>query len=112
MYRIYPVKAWANKHDSARTFAKGISREDRDEGFARLDIYEKWFNEVILTGKHSNALIVMPLESMCPRYRDEPPSYVSREFEVATDFQADAIFLTDSGGHHKMVSMHSVWHRS
>jgi hypothetical protein len=51
-----------------------MTKEKRDQGFAKIDIYEKWFHDTILTGKHSNALVILPLESMTPRYRDEPPS--------------------------------------
>ena len=47
--------------------------EKRDEGFRRLVIYKTWFYEIILGGEHSNPLIIMPLESMVPRYRDEAP---------------------------------------
>lgn len=38
-----------------------------------MAIYKSWFNETILTRKDSNALVIMPLESMVPRYRDEEP---------------------------------------
>lgn len=60
-----------------RSYAKSLTKDKRDEGFYRLGVYKKWFNETILTGKHSNALIVIPQESMAPRYRDEIPEYVT-----------------------------------
>jgi len=53
-------------------FAKTVTKEKRDEGFRRLGVYKQWFNKTIL-GETNNALIVMPLESMTPRYRDEVP---------------------------------------
>ncbi|CCC14296.1 unnamed protein product [Sordaria macrospora k-hell] len=56
-------------------FAKKITREERDLGFRKTDVYRKWFNNTILKGKHSNALVMMPLESMGPRYRDEVPTF-------------------------------------
>jgi hypothetical protein len=55
-------------------FAKKITREERDLGFRKMDVYRKWFKNTILTGKHSNTLVMMPLESMGPRYRDEVPT--------------------------------------
>ncbi|KAK3946710.1 amidase signature domain-containing protein [Pseudoneurospora amorphoporcata] len=56
-------------------FAKEITREERDLGFRKMDVYRKWFKNTILTGKHSNTLVMMPLESMGPRYRDEVPTF-------------------------------------
>ncbi|RSL54933.1 hypothetical protein CEP54_009624 [Fusarium duplospermum] len=54
---------------------KTISKEERDEGFRNIDTYKKWFHQTILTGKHSNALTILPLETMTPRYRDQPPTF-------------------------------------
>ncbi|KAF4992471.1 hypothetical protein FGRMN_7142 [Fusarium graminum] len=48
---------------------------ERDIGFGKIDIYRKWFMDHILTGKHANALVILPLESMAPRYRDEMPTF-------------------------------------
>ncbi|KAI1155440.1 amidase signature domain-containing protein [Nemania diffusa] len=44
------------------TYAQSISREKRDRDFAKIE-------------KKSNALVIMPLESMTPRYRDEAPTF-------------------------------------
>ena len=57
-----------------RKFAKTLSKEDRDGYFAKIDIYEGWFRDTVLSGQNSNALIIMPLESMTPRYRDQSPT--------------------------------------
>ncbi|KAL3590974.1 hypothetical protein FPOAC2_13179 [Fusarium poae] len=54
---------------------KTITKAQRDEGFAKIETYRKWFTETILVEKHSNALIILPLENMAPRYRDEPPKF-------------------------------------
>ncbi|KAK0631095.1 amidase signature domain-containing protein [Bombardia bombarda] len=56
-------------------FARSISKEKRDDDFAKIAVFERWFNNTILTGQNSNALVLMPLESMTPRYRDEPPLF-------------------------------------
>jgi len=42
-----------------------------------MDVYKRWFEDTVWTGKNSNALTIMPLESMAPRYRDQPPTYVN-----------------------------------
>ncbi|KAH7264620.1 amidase signature domain-containing protein [Fusarium solani] len=54
---------------------KTISKEERNEGFCNIDTYRKWFRQTILTGKHANALTILPLEAMTPRYRDQPPTF-------------------------------------
>ncbi|KAJ4380400.1 hypothetical protein N0V85_008759 [Neurospora sp. IMI 360204] len=54
--------------------AKGMTQEERDRGFHQMDVYREWFNKTILSGKNSNALVMMPLEKMEPRYRDEVPT--------------------------------------
>lgn len=50
-----------------------MSKEERDDGFAKIDIYARWMRNRVLTGDHANALVVLPLENMSPRYRDEVP---------------------------------------
>jgi len=55
-------------------FAKTISKEKRDEDFRRLGVYKEWFNESFF-GETDNPVIVMPLECMAPRYRDEVPNF-------------------------------------
>ncbi|KAJ5718895.1 uncharacterized protein N7483_009977 [Penicillium malachiteum] len=54
---------------------KTISEEERDSGFKDIEAYARWFNEIILKESRANALMILPLESMCPRYRDEAPSF-------------------------------------
>ncbi|PGH34679.1 hypothetical protein GX50_02467 [[Emmonsia] crescens] len=54
---------------------KTMPKEERDKGLERIGIYGRWFKDTILTHEHSNALIVLPIESVCPRYRDEPPTF-------------------------------------
>lgn len=70
----YTLRSRANGSNSNRNFAKNMSKEKRDEDFAKMDVFEKWFHSTILTGKHSNPLIIMPLECVVPRYRDHPPT--------------------------------------
>ncbi|KAF2020416.1 amidase signature enzyme [Aaosphaeria arxii CBS 175.79] len=56
-------------------FAKKISREQRDEGFGRLKVYKKWFEDTFLALNEANTLVIMPQESMRVRYRDDTPSF-------------------------------------
>lgn len=72
-------------NDLLREFAKTISKEGRDRGFARLDVYKKWFEDTFLVANDNSTLIIMPQESMQPRYRDEVPKYVNLKSSVHAD---------------------------
>jgi hypothetical protein len=69
-----------------REFGKTITKEDRDRGFARLDVYKTWFEDLFLAVNDNNTLIIMPQESMQPRYRDGSPKYVGPDLLVCADF--------------------------
>ncbi|KAK0111635.1 hypothetical protein ONS95_001980 [Cadophora gregata] len=60
-------KAWA--------FAQTISKDKRDKGFEHIKTYKEWFETQILSTATGNVLVVMPIESMNPRYRDESPKF-------------------------------------
>ncbi|KAK1777276.1 hypothetical protein QBC45DRAFT_417151 [Copromyces sp. CBS 386.78] len=47
-------------------FAKGITQQERDRSFHKMDIYRKYFNKTILNRKHSNTLITIPLKKIEP----------------------------------------------
>ncbi|KAJ5623416.1 amidase signature enzyme [Penicillium lividum] len=52
-----------------------MSKMERDDGFNKIEIYARWFKERVLTGDRANAFVVLPLENMSPRYRDEVPNF-------------------------------------
>ncbi|KAK4078983.1 hypothetical protein Trihar35433_88 [Trichoderma harzianum] len=54
---------------------KNTSLYNRNDGFKRIEVYRQWFQQTILTGDHTNAIIVMPLEDAKPRYRDDVPDF-------------------------------------
>lgn len=56
-----------------RDAGKNTSLYNRNDGFKRIEVYRQWFQQTILTGDHTNAIIVMPLEDAKPRYRDDVP---------------------------------------
>ena len=72
--------------DASREFGKTIAKEDRDRGFARLDVYKKWFEDSFLVVNNASTLIIMPQESVQPRYRDESSKYVGVDLFVCADF--------------------------
>jgi len=55
--------------------ASKITLAQRDEAVRRIHIYRKWFLTTIMASDERNPLIVLPIENVSPRYRDEllPP---------------------------------------
>ena len=39
----------------------------------RIGHYKKWFLTEVMQDGVANTLIVLPIEDLSPRYRDEPP---------------------------------------
>ena len=60
-------------HIEGREAGKLISKAERDEAVKRINIYRSWFGSTILAAERLNALVILPIEGMSPRYRDEPP---------------------------------------
>ncbi|EHK47285.1 uncharacterized protein TrAtP1_010052 [Trichoderma atroviride] len=54
---------------------KNITREKRDEGFERINIYSRWFQYTVRTNDNTDAIVMLPIESAGPRYRDEFPEF-------------------------------------
>jgi hypothetical protein len=55
-----------------RNLSAEITKEERDIAVHRLSIYEKWCSEKILQIGTHDTIILIPIENMTPRYRDEP----------------------------------------
>ncbi len=87
-----------------RHIGKHTSLGERDEGFKRIEIYRQWFQQTILTGDHTNAIIVMPLEDAAPRYRDDVPEWVTSQTSLHCLDRIQANYSQASDGRHKMVS--------
>lgn len=82
---LHLLHSGAANNDLLREFAKTISKEDRDKGFARLDVYKKWFEDTFLVANENSTLIIIPQESMQLRYRDEVPKYVNLMSSIRAD---------------------------
>ncbi|KIX10283.1 uncharacterized protein Z518_01365 [Rhinocladiella mackenziei CBS 650.93] len=48
-----------------------ISTEERNEAVRRLAVYKDWFAREILELGRKTTLVILPIENMSPRYRDE-----------------------------------------
>ncbi|PNP59008.1 hypothetical protein THARTR1_01256 [Trichoderma harzianum] len=55
------------------SIGKQTSADDRMTASQRIDIYKSWFKEHVLTERNKSAIIVLPLDSAGPRYRDDCP---------------------------------------
>ncbi|KAL7961255.1 amidase signature domain-containing protein [Trichoderma compactum] len=55
------------------SIGKKTCSEDRVTASQRIDVYKSWFKEHVLTGRNNSAIIVLPLDSAGPRYRDDCP---------------------------------------
>lgn len=50
---------------------KRILKTERDEASRRTDVFRSWFRATFFKG--SQPLLIIPIENVGPRYRDEPP---------------------------------------
>ncbi|KAK0701218.1 amidase signature domain-containing protein [Apiosordaria backusii] len=50
-----------------------ITAEERDEAVERLDVYRQWFTEHVLQEGKRDTIVLIPIENILPRYRDDPP---------------------------------------
>ncbi|KUJ08791.1 amidase signature enzyme [Mollisia scopiformis] len=60
-------KAWES--------CKPITKSQRDEAVRRLGIFRTWFRKSIINAEYDNAMVVLPIENVYPRYRDEPHNF-------------------------------------
>jgi hypothetical protein len=50
-------------------------REDANvEALKRLEVYKEWFLNVVMKTEQRNTLVIIPIEEISPRYRDELPT--------------------------------------
>lgn len=51
-----------------------ISEAERDIAVERLDVYRRWFSQVMMQVEERNMIVILPIENISPRYRDEATS--------------------------------------
>lgn len=59
-----------------RESGKTIKKSERDEAVGRVDVFRAWFRGTILPRSGKNSMLILPIENVTARYRDEPPTYV------------------------------------
>lgn len=80
-----------------RDYAKTVTSAACDEALKRLETYRIWFHENILRSGKGHALLVLPIESTGPRYRDEFMEYDSLVSSKATADQSSVLFEVIQG---------------
>jgi hypothetical protein len=58
---------------SKRNLASRVTKSDRDDAVKRLKVYRDWFMEHVVSARTDHTLIIVPIENLSPRYRDESP---------------------------------------
>ena len=56
----------------SRDLASKITAEERDVAVERLAVYKRWFLEHVMQEGERDTLVLIPIENISPRYRDEP----------------------------------------
>lgn len=57
---------------------KSVSLAEREEGMRHLKIYKNWVLDSFLRQESDEALLLMPISNVVIKYRDDPPSPVTR----------------------------------
>lgn len=57
-----------------RELSAKITQSERDIAVNRLEIYRRWFLKEVMRVNHFDTLVILPIENISPRYRDELPA--------------------------------------
>lgn len=57
-----------------RELSSHITPEAHAKAMVRLEVYKDWFDEVVMKLDKQMTLILIPIEEISPRYRDEAPA--------------------------------------
>lgn len=58
---------------SYRELSSEITQEESDVASDRLEVYRKWFMEHVMQEGRMDTVVLIPIEDISPRYRDDPP---------------------------------------
>ena len=57
-----------------RAEAKVITKSDRDIAVQRHAVHREWFLSNVMNVHSQNAVVIVPIENISPRYHEEPPT--------------------------------------
>ena len=58
----------------SRNLSSHITSNEHEKALGRLEVYRAWFNRTIMKPEERNTIILIPIEEIAPRYRDEATS--------------------------------------
>lgn len=58
-----------------RELSAKITQSERDIAVSRLEVYRKWFLKDVMRVGQFDTLVILPIENISPRYRDELPAW-------------------------------------
>ena len=51
-----------------------IKQNERDVAMIRLEVYREWFSKEVMQAGICNTIVIIPVENISPRYRDNATS--------------------------------------
>lgn len=51
-----------------------ITKNERDIAITRLEVYREWFSKEVMQAGTCNTIVIIPIENISPRYRDNATS--------------------------------------
>ena len=63
------------EHVHHRNLSSKISKAERDDAVERLEVYRQWFSRVVMQSGKKNTIVILPIEEISAKYRDESPAY-------------------------------------
>lgn len=57
-----------------RDLSAKITHGERNIAVDRLEVYRKWFLKEVMRVDQFDTLVILPIENISPRYRDEVPA--------------------------------------
>lgn len=60
----------------SREDSKTITKAQREDAVERLRVFREWFRKNIIESDKGHAILILPVENVYPRYRDEHPRLV------------------------------------
>lgn len=51
-----------------------ITQNERDIAISRLEVYREWFSKEVMQAGTCNTIVIIPIENISPRYRDDATS--------------------------------------
>lgn len=54
-----------------RSHSAEITTEERDDAVARLEVYREWFSREVMQSEKRSTIVIIPIENISPRYRDD-----------------------------------------